>query len=631
MMAAGNRVAIWVRKLRPRSVRGQLIVGLIVLELVVLGLFVLLLLRAEHSELRVRTGRRAIYEASLSAAEGAAALRDGDTRDLAGVIAGARHDPGIQGIEILDPNGKVLAVSLSSKASFPALSLSQAAGSNVPLLSIDRRGTVNAAIAAMRSHGKLYGYVIVLPSEAADRHELHDTLRITFFAAVIALAACTWLAGILANSLAHPLVRLLGATRKLILNPEDKTALPLPADVDNEIGELTAAFHRLILIVQEQRAQSAETLALLDSILANAPIGFIFFDRRHHVVRVNTFLAGAGNHPLYRYVGKTAQEIFPGAAGGKLEQAVGQVLESGEPVRDLELTGSLQDTAAHGRTWIAHLYPIHTEDEQARWVGAVLVDTTERHQAEEALRKSEKLAAAGRLAASIAHEINNPLEAVTNLLYLLRLANLDEDSTRYVEMAQHEVARVSEVAQQTLRFYRQSTLPSEARLSELMDSVLALHQGRLLSLQIKVVREYDDAATLFCFAGEVRQIFTNLVTNAVDAMMPRGGQLTVRIRPACSQREPGRRGMLVTIADTGCGIERDHLPHIFEPFYTTKDATGTGLGLWVSAQILRKHQAAISIRSSPANGQGKGKTSGTVFRIFFPHLEAPKAFAPSTE
>jgi PAS domain S-box-containing protein len=611
-------------------VRGQLIVGLIVLELVVLGLFVMLLLRAEGSELRVRTGRRAIYEASLSAAEAAAALRDGDAGDLAGVIAGARHDPGVRGIEILDPAGKVLAVSLSGKSSFPALSLRQAAGSQTPLLSVNH-GKVNAAIAAMRVHDTLYGYVIVLPSEAADRRELHSTLRITFFAAVIALAGCTWLAGILANSLARPLVRLLDATRQLIRNPEDKTALPLPANVDNEIGELTAAFHRLIMIVQEQRAHSTETLALLDSILANAPIGFIFFDRRHHVVRVNTFLAGTTAHNLYRYVGKTAMEIFPGEAGGKLEEAVDRVLVSGEPVRDLELRGSVQDSASRARTWIAHLYPIHTEDEQVRWVGAVLVDTTQRHQAEEALRKSEKLAAAGRLAASIAHEINNPLEAVTNLLYLLRQADLDEDSMRYVEMAQHEVARVSEVAQQTLRFYRQSTLPSEARLSELMDSVLALHQGRLVSLQIKVIREYEDTAPLFCFAGEVRQIFTNLVTNAVDAMMPGGGFLTVRIRGAHSLREPGQCGLLVTIADTGCGIARDHLAHIFEPFYTTKDATGTGLGLWVSAQILRKHQASLALRSFTAAGDRNGRVSGTVFRIFFPHLEEPKAFVSSPE
>uniref|UniRef100_A0A7V4XR81 histidine kinase n=1 Tax=Acidobacterium capsulatum TaxID=33075 RepID=A0A7V4XR81_9BACT len=625
-----SRLASWLRRLSPRSVRGQLIVGLVVLELVVLGLFVMLLLRAEQSELRVRTGRRAMYEASLSAAEAAAALRDGDTGDLAGVIAGARHDPGIQGIEILDPSGEVLAVSLSGKSSFPALSLSQAAGSSKPLLSI-RHGKVNAAITAMRVHGTLYGYVIVLPSEAADRHELHSTLRITFFAAVIALAGCTWLAGILANSLARPLVRLLDATRQLILNPEDKTALPLPANIDNEIGELTAAFHRLIMIVQEQRAQSSETLALLDSILANAPIGFIFFDRRHHVVRVNTFLAGTDAHHLYRYVGKTAVEIFPGKAGATLEGAVDRVLASGEPVRDLELTASLQGNAARPRTWIAHLYPIHTEYEQVRWVGAVLVDTTQRHQAEEALRKSEKLAAAGRLAASIAHEINNPLEAVTNLLYLLHQADLDEDSARYVEMAQHEVARVSEVAQQTLRFYRQSTLPSEARLSELMDSVLTLHQGRLVSLQIKVIREYEDTVPLFCFAGEVRQIFTNLVTNAVDAMMPGGGHLTVRIRPARSQREPGRCGVLVTIADTGCGIARDHLPHIFEPFYTTKDATGTGLGLWVSAQILRKHQAAMTLRSFATETDRAGKATGTVFRIFFPHLEGPKAFAPAPE
>jgi signal transduction histidine kinase len=134
-------------------------------------------------------------------------------------------------------------------------------------------------------------------------------------------------------------------------------------------------------------------------------------------------------------------------------------------------------------------------------------------------------------------------------------------------------------------------------------------------MQIKVAREYDQAATLFCFSGEIRQLFTNLISNAVDAMMPNGGRFTIRIRRARGAKNPEQEGVLVTIADTGCGIPPETLPHIFEPFYTTKEATGTGLGLWVSAQILRKHQATVVVRSRVAAGARK---SGTVFRIFFP-------------
>lgn len=614
----------WIGRLWPRSVRGQLVAGLIVLELIVLGVFVMLLLRAERSELLVRTGRRILYEASLSAAEGAAALHDGDPGALAGVLAGARHDPGVKGIEILDASGKVLAMSSAEKVSFPSLSLSQAGTSQAPLLSIGKDGRMNAAIASMRLQGVLYGYVIVLPSTEPDLRELHQTLRITLFAAIVALAGCTWLAGLLANNIARPLARLLKSTRQLIRNPEDKTALPLATRADNEVGELTLAFNRLIMTIQEQRAQSRETLALLDSILANAPIGFAFFDRRHRVVRVNTFLAKMDGLAVSRYTGKTVTEVFPGAAGQRLDHGVARVLEGGEPVRDLELEGEANDRAlparrgavtAPRRTWIVNLYPIGTEDEPIRWVGAVLVDATGRKQAEDALRKTEKLATAGRLAASIAHEINNPLEAVTNLLYLIRQADLDEESAQYVDMAQHELARVSEITQQTLRFYRQSTLPGPAKLGELMDSVLTLHHGRLVAMQIKVTREYDAEAQLFCFSGEIRQLFTNLISNAVDAMMPDGGQVTIRIRKGRGGNDRELEGVVVTLADTGSGIPPETLPHIFEPFYTTKEATGTGLGLWVSTQILRKHEAQLRVRSRTRT---EGGVSGTVFRVFFP-------------
>ena len=598
-----------------------------------LGVFVMLLLRAERSELLVRTGRRVLYEAGLSAAEGASGVHDGNPGALAGVLTRARHDPGVKGIEILDANGKVLAVSSAEKVTFPSLSLSQAANSKVPLLSINKHGHVNAAIAAMRLGGMIYGYVIVLPSVTPDLRELHQTLRITLFAAIVALAGCTWLAGLLANNIARPLALLLKSTRQLIRNPEDRTALPLATRADNEVGELTLAFNRLIMTIQEQRAQSQETLALLDSILANAPIGFAFFDKRHRVVRVNTFLAKMDGLAVSRYTGKTVTEVFPGAAGQRLDYGVARVLESGEPVRDLELGG---EESARGlparsgsatvppRIWIVNLYPIGTEDEPIRWVGAVLVDATGRKQAEDALRKTEKLAAAGRLAASIAHEINNPLEAVTNLLYLIQQADLDAESAQYVDMAQHELARVSEITQQTLRFYRQSTLPGPAKLGELMDSVLALHQGRLVAMQIKVNRDYDPEATLYCFSGEIRQLFTNLISNAVDAMMPDGGEFTIRIRKSRAAKDPEQMGVVITLADTGCGIPEETLPHIFEPFYTTKEATGTGLGLWVSAQILRKHQALVTVRSRTA---GQGLRRGTVFRVFFPadgvHSEVP--------
>jgi PAS domain S-box-containing protein len=625
-MRIWSRKKYSLRSLWPRSLRGQLVVSLILLELAVLSLFALLLLRAERSELRVRTDRRMDYEARISAAQMATALRETDSGALAEIIAAAQRNPGVQAIELVDPRGRVLAGNASTNLAFPANALARATAAQKPILLPGRNHTAGV-IAAARSHGTLYGFVLIVPSVEFDRQDLHATLRISFLIAILALAGCTLVGGILASSIAQPLTQLLEATRQLTRNPEDKSAFPLPVRSENEVGELTFAFNRLIHAVREQRANSRETLALLDSILANAPIGFAFFDRKCHLVRVNHFLAQMNELPINRYSGKTAREVFPGQIGQRLEQAVEQVLDDAQPVRDLELSSEWHGSASRTRTWLVNVYPIHTEAQEVRWVGAVLVDATDRKQAEDALRKTEKLAAAGRLAASIAHEINNPLEAVTNLLFLIRQSPMDEEITRYVEMAQHEVARVSEIAQQTLRFYRQSTLPTTANVRELMDSVLALHQGRLTNLQIKVDRQYEASATLFCFAGELRQLFTNLVSNAVDAMMPGGGRLTLRIRTAKSPGDGQLSGIRVTIADTGCGIDADSLRRIFEPFYTTKDATGTGLGLWVSAEILRKHQATIAVRSRAAVGGSTRERSGTVFSIFFPHLTEQKGNA----
>ncbi len=147
------------------------------------------------------------------------------------------------------------------------------------------------------------------------------------------------------------------------------------------------------------------------------------------------------------------------------------------------------------------------------------------------LRRTEKLAATGRLAASIAHEINNPLEAVTNLLYLLHQQPLDPEALQYADMAQQELARVSQITQQTLRFYRESSKPVLTNPGELLESVLSLHQGRLHAAKVEVVRRYRDNPALLAFGGEMRQLFANLVGNALDAM-PKGGRLILSVRPS---------------------------------------------------------------------------------------------------
>ena len=241
----------------------------------------------------------------------------------------------------------------------------------------------------------------------------------------------------------------------------------------------------------------------------------------------------------------------------------------------------------------------------------VSLDITERVLSELALRNAEKLAIVGRLASSIAHEINNPLEAVTNLLYLLKLSPLGPAEDQYVTMAQQELARVSEITAQTLAFGRQQNNDQEAVFAELLDSVLALYRGRMATSNIQVERAYRYKQPVLCRPSEVRQVFTNLIGNAFDATR-QGGRIVVRERLAVHPRS-GHAGIRVTIADTGSGIPRELQRRVFEAFISTKGNNGTGLGLWISKGIVEKHGGTLRFRSSP-----EGPRRGSVFSLFLP-------------
>jgi PAS domain S-box-containing protein len=244
---------------------------------------------------------------------------------------------------------------------------------------------------------------------------------------------------------------------------------------------------------------------------------------------------------------------------------------------------------------------------------AIARDITAEKQSEEAIRRSEKLATTGRLAASIAHEINNPLEALANLLYLAR--HDPNHAGDYLTLAEQEVGRVAKLAQQTLGFVRDNSSPASMDPAAIMDEILQLYSRKLASRQIHVTRRYRSTGPISGFSGELRQLLANLVMNAMDAMTD-GGSLQVRV--AAGRDWPsGRAGVRITVADTGSGIPRDRLRQIFEPFYTTKKDTGTGLGLWVSRGIVQKHGGSIRVRSR-ADGRTTARTTGTVFSIFLP-------------
>jgi PAS domain S-box-containing protein len=246
---------------------------------------------------------------------------------------------------------------------------------------------------------------------------------------------------------------------------------------------------------------------------------------------------------------------------------------------------------------------------------AVLRDITARRLAEKALLQTEKLASVGRLASSIAHEINNPLEAVTNLLYILGTKVEDTETKALVETAQDELARVSQIATHTLRFHKQSTVRTEVDLQAVFDSVLGLYRARLQNSGIVVVKENRRCKRLICYEGELRQILVSLVANAFDAMRL-GGKLILRSQEIGLPNEEAK-GIRITVADNGYGIEPAAFKHLFEPFFSTKGIGGAGLGLWIARDLVRKNQGTIKIRSSIRSGR-----AGTVVNMVFP-AEAP--------
>lgn len=265
----------------------------------------------------------------------------------------------------------------------------------------------------------------------------------------------------------------------------------------------------------------------------------------------------------------------------------------------------------------ATIIPSQKQGSSSNEVAIFLSDISNQKKAEKALIQSEKLAAVGRLAASISHEINNPLESVTNLVFLARQnTGTPEDVQYLLDTADQELRRVSQIAAQTLRFHRQSTRPRTITGRELLDPALALYRGRIANSQIELTLDDQSDVAITCYEGDVRQVLNNLIGNAVDSMRS-GGHLLVRVSKA--RLWPSRKmGVRITVADTGHGMTPEVSKHIFEPFYTTKGINGTGLGLWISLGIAEKHGGRIQVRS-----RAKSTSHGTAFSLLLPITPEP--------
>ncbi|MGA8528625.1 MAG: ATP-binding protein [Acidobacteriaceae bacterium] len=236
--------------------------------------------------------------------------------------------------------------------------------------------------------------------------------------------------------------------------------------------------------------------------------------------------------------------------------------------------------------------------------------------AEEALRKMQKLAVARCLAATLSHEINNPLASVTNLLYLISRSSSLDETKRHAEMATRELARVAESVTENLRFHKEATTPVSVHLSQVVDAALDVYRARLMAAEIWIDRDFRECLPILGVVGDLRQLILNLIANAMDAI-GRGGILKVRVAGTHEHNHGSRPGIRLTIGDTGSGIHPVIRDSLFEPFVSNRGDTRIGLGLWVSSEIVRRHGGTIQVKS-----RVNGPSTGTVFSVFLPFRPA---------
>ncbi|HEY0758647.1 MAG TPA: ATP-binding protein [Acidisarcina sp.] len=239
------------------------------------------------------------------------------------------------------------------------------------------------------------------------------------------------------------------------------------------------------------------------------------------------------------------------------------------------------------------------------------------------LRDNQKLVTIGRLTASIAHEINNPLEAITNLLYLLKAEGLPAEAAEYLDMAQRELDRVIQITRQTLNFYRERPAVVRLKPADLLEEVLVLYGRKIEEKQLTVVRDFDCDELVSAFPGEIRQVFSNLITNAIEACGP-SGKLHLRVRRGRHWSGQGRSGLRISIGDTGSGISVAARRRLGEPFFTTKGQSGTGLGLWVTQSIIERYGGYLQVCSAT-----RPDRHGTVFSLFLPTWLGPQLLPSS--
>jgi PAS domain S-box-containing protein len=387
------------------------------------------------------------------------------------------------------------------------------------------------------------------------------------------------------------------------------------------IGLMLLGFYILREMAQREKHAAAirEREEWFRVTLASIGDAVIATDEHGTVIFINPIAEELTGIKLRQAQGQPIQKVFPifnEETRNPVENPVAKVLELGRIIGLANHT-ILQHADGHMIPIEDSAAPIFDDARKLRGVVMVFRDVTAEKQAQSVLRKAEKLAAAGRLAATVAHEINNPLEAVCNLIYIVKnTGNLPEDIVGYLNMAEQELDRVSHITRQTLGFYRDSSEPGLVPLRGVVESVVRLYENKIKSKGILLEMDMADCPPIQGLQGELKQLVANLISNAADAVEP-GGKIRISLAPASAEQGDG---VEIQIADDGPGVPEKTHSHIFEPFFTTKEDVGTGLGLWVSKEIAERHGGTIQLDTANNNGLG-----GAVFTVFLPfeaNLEA---------
>jgi len=385
----------------------------------------------------------------------------------------------------------------------------------------------------------------------------------------------------------------------------------------SSLHQLTRAYKQQIEIVEQSRAEAIKSENWLRTTLKSIGDAVIACDSDGRIVFMNLVAErltgwlsvearGRALHEVFRIVNETSRAVVesPVDKVRRLGIVVGLANHTLLIRRDGSET-NIDDSGA----------PILDENGQVTGIVLIFRDITERHQAEAALVKAEKLASAGRLSAAIAHEVNNPLEALTNLLYLSK-TNTDDSNLRHnIELAEIEVSRIAHITRQSLAFHREDSSLTVFSVASVVNHAVTFYLARATLKGISLKTDLYSDVEILGSSGELRQVLSNLLANALDACDP-GSNIRVSLRKE-QDRETGKVGARIVISDSGCGIDSAKLSAIFEPFYTTKGSTGTGLGLWVTKQLIEKHGGTIRLRSAMSPSR-----KGTTFRIFLPSVNS---------